>query len=270
MAFLVFVVAAGSALAGVYYTATTTTEGGKRGQAGSNSVVKAWASGDNAKVEFESNDNPMMKKGTYLVTTSAGKEMYLVNPEDKTYMKFDVDAMMQFAGGAMKMMNMKYTDPKVERLVEEPGGLVAGLPTTHYKYRISYGMSMSFMGMSQTTKVVKEEDVWATTKLVEAALGIWLKKTPPKLGDENLDNLVKTEMSQIQGFPLKMKSVVTNTDQKGKSETTTTLMEVKEVQMTAVPDSMFQMPAGYTEAKMFEGGEENPMAKIFGGKKKNQ
>jgi hypothetical protein len=270
MVLAVWTAVASSAFAGVYYTATTKTEGAKRGPAqGQNTVVKAWASGDKAKVEFETSDSPMMKKGSYLVTTNSGKEMYLVNPEDKTYSKFDMDAMMQTAGGAMKMMNMKYSDAKVEKLGEEPGELVAGLPTIHYRFRTSYTMAMNFMGMSKSSKIVKEEDVWATSKLVEAALGIWLKKAPPKLNDETLDKMIQAEMSQIQGFPIKRKMVITSTDDKGKTDTSTTLMEVTEIQVTPVPDSTFAMPSGYKEVPLFEGGEGNPMAKYLGGKSKS-
>jgi Domain of unknown function (DUF4412) len=266
--FFVLATAASSALAGVYYTATTRTEGGRRGQ-GQDSVVKAWVSGDKTKVQFESSNGPMMKKGSYLVTSNAGKEMYLVNPEDKSYSKFDMDGMMQMAGGAMKMMNMKYSDLKMQKVAEEPDGLVAGLPTIHYTFHTSYTMSMNFMGMAKTTRVVKEEEVWATSKLIEAALGLWLRKTPPKMGDETLDSLVKAEMSKIQGFPLKHKTVTTSTDEKGKAEVTTTTLEVTEMQMTGVPDSTFAIPDGYKETSMMGGDESNPFAKMMGGQKKN-
>jgi hypothetical protein len=176
--------------------------------------------------------------------------------------------MMQFAGGAMKMMNFKYSDLKVEKLAEGPGGVVAGLPTTHYKFRTSYTMSMSFMGMNQSTKIVKEEEIWSTSKLVEAALGLWLRKSPPKLGDEELDKMIAAETSKIDGFPLKRKTVQTTTDSKGKTETTTTIMEVVELQVTAVPASTFEIPAGYKETSLLGDDENNPLAKMMGGKKR--
>ncbi len=260
----VLLLLAAQSFAGVVIVAKTTAEGG-RAAAQQASVVKTWASGDSGKVLFEDSGNPMMGKGTYLISKDGGKTMYLVNPKEKTYMKWDMEAMMGFAGGAMKMMNMKFTDPKVEKVSEEPDGVIAGLPTVHYKFRTSYTMSMAFMMMKKTSKVVKDEDIWVTPKLVEAALGMWLQKTPPKSGNEDLDRLIAAEMGKVQGFPLKRKTVTTSTDEKGKVETDTVTMEVTELQMESVPDSAFAIPADYKETAMpnFGGGGSNPM---FGGK----
>jgi hypothetical protein len=271
---VVFVAFAAQSFAGVVLVAKTTAEGGK-GVDQQNSVVKTWVSGDSGKTLFENSGNRLMSKGTYIITKDGGKSMYLVNPEDKTYMKWDLDSLMGMAGGAMKMMNMKFTDPKVEALGEEPDGLIAGIPTVHYRFRTSYTMSMSFMIMKKKVKVVKEEEIWAAPKLVDAALGIWLRKTPPKTGNEDLDGLIRAEMGKVQGFPLKRTTVTTNTDEKGKVETNKVSMEVTELQMVPVPDSTFEIPQGYKETSMTgteEGSEEsNPLAKKTGGedKKKN-
>lgn len=271
---VVLVAFAAQSFAGVVLVAKTTAEGGK-GVEQQNSVAKTWVSGDNGKTMFEESASPLMSKGTYIITKDGGKTMYLVNPDDKTYMKWDLDSLMSMAGGAMKMMNMKFTDPKVEALGEEPDGLIAGIPTVHYRFRTSYTMSMSFMMMKKKSKVVKEEEIWAAPKLVDAALGIWLRKTPPKTGNDDLDGLIKAEMGKIQGFPLKRKTVTTSTDEKGTVETNTVTMEVTELQMVPVPDSTFEIPQGYKETSMMgtgeEGGEEsNPLAKMMGGKNKKK
>ena len=259
---VVLVTFAAQSFAGVVLVAKTTAEGGK-GVEQQNSVVRTWVSGDNGKTLFEDSASPLMSKGTYIITKDGGKTMYLVNPEDKTYMKWDLDALMGFAGGAMKMMNMKFTDPKVEALGEEPDGLIAGVPTVHYRFRTTYTMSMSFMMMKKKSNVVKEDEIWAAPKLVDAALAIWLRKTPPKTGNEDLDGLIRAEMGKVQGFPLKRTTMTTNTDEKGKVETNKVTMEVTELQMVPVPDSTFEIPPGYKETSMMgteaEGGEEpNP------------
>ncbi len=268
------IVIAAQSFAGVYYVAKTTAEGA-RGAEAQNMTVKGWVSGDNGKVVFEQSQNPMMSEGSYLITKDGGKTMLLVNPKEKTYMKWDLEQMMGLVGGAMKMMNFKYTDPKVEKLSEEPDGLVAGIPTVHYKYRTSYTVSMSMLMMHKTSHVLKEEDIWSAPKLAEAALGIWLRKTPPKTGNEQLDSLMQAEMGKMQGFPLRIKTVSTDTDEKGKGTTTTVQMEVTEFQTVPVPDSTFEVPADYKETSLTgagesgEGGEEssNPLAKVLGGKK---
>lgn len=269
------VVAAGEAWAGITYQARTTSEGTKGADMQSN-LVRAWVDGDNAKVEFVESNNPMMGKGTYMVTSDGGKTLYLVNPKEKTYSKFDLDGITQFAGGAMKMMNMKFSDPKVEPLGEENGGLVVGIPTTLYRYRTSYSMSMSFMGMKTSSKTVEEQETWVAPKLVEAALGIWLRRDAPKTGNDELDALVRAQRSKWQGFPLKQRTVRTATDEKGKSQVTAITMEVIDWQVAVVPASAFAIPPGFKETDMFSGmsgkGEEggNPFAKMLGGGKKKE
>ena len=269
---VVLLVFAAHSFAGVYYVAQTTAEGGKSAEK-QNMVVKAWASGDSGKVVFEESENPMMGKGTYIITKDGGKTMFLVDPKEKTYMKWDLESMMGLLGGAMKMMNLKFTDPKVEALGEEPDGLVAGVPTVHYRFRTTYAMSMSFMMMKKNSKVVKDEEIWAATKLADAALGIWLRKAPPKTGNEDMDKLIKAEMGKVQGFPLKRKTVTTSTDEKGKKEVTTITMEVTELQMVPVPDSTFEIPSDYKETSLAgtdegeQGEESNPLLKMLGPKK---
>jgi len=269
---VVLLVFAAHSFAGVYYVAQTTAEGGKSAKQ-QNMIVKAWASGDSGKVVFEESENPMMGKGTYIITKDGGKTMFLVDPKEKTYMKWDLDSMMGLLGGAMKMMNLKFTDPKVEFLGEEPGGLVAGIPTTRYSYRTSYAMSMSFMMMKKNSRVMKDEEIWAATKLADAALGIWLRKAPPKTGNEDMDKLIKAEMGKVQGFPLKRKTVTTSTDEKGNKEVTTITMEVTELQMVPVPDSTFEIPSDYKETSLAGTGEgdnseeSNPLLKMLGQKK---
>jgi len=261
------VVLACEATAGVYFRSVTKTEG--EHAAGSAITVKAWMSGDRGKVEFLESDNPMLEAGSYFLTQDGAATMILVDPKDKTYMKWDMAAMMGVASSAMKMMNMKYSEPKVEVLSEENGGLVAGLPTRHYKVRTSYTTEMKFMGMKRSSSVVTEEDIWATSELVEAALGMWLRKEPPKSGDEQFDAFVAKQMNVVKGFPLKRISVTTTTTDKGKPQVTKMTMEVVELQAMPVPASTFQIPPDYREVTMSEGGEgeANPFAGMFGKKK---
>ena len=268
------VLAALPASAGVVFVAKTTAEGGRGAQA-QDAVVKGWASGDKAKIVFEESNNPMAQKGFYMITKDGGKAVFMVNPEEKTYFKWDVDSLMGMVGAASKLMNLTISDPKVEKLAEGPGGVIAGMPTTHYRFRTTYTQSMKFMMIKKTAKVDKEEDLWAAPELADLALGIYLRKAPPKTGNEDFDRLMAAEMSKVQGFPLKTKTVMTQTDEKGASETTTTVMEVTEWQTTSVPDSIFEIPADYKETEMIptgEGGEngkqqENPFSKLFGKKK---
>lgn len=243
---------AASASAGLYYEAVTTTQGKGQGDMG-NMKIKAWADGDHGKVEFADSKNPMLKKGTYLLTHDGGKTLYLVNPKDKTYAVWDMEAMMEFAGGAMGMMKMTITDPTVESLAKESGPDMLGYPTTYYKSRTTYGMSMSVMGIKSQQTISKEQETWATTALADASLGMWLRNAP-KSGNEELDKLIQAEMDAVDGIPLKTVTVTTTTEKK-KAETSTMTMEVTKIESASIPESTFAIPEGYEETQLFPMGD---------------
>ncbi len=269
------VLSVASTFAGTYFESKTSSQGGKGADA-QRATVKGWVDGNSAKIEFVQSGNPLLEEGGYLVTRDGGETVYFVNPKEKTYAAFDTRGMMQFAGGAMKMINMKITNPSVEKLEEKPGGLLVGLPTIYTKYRTTYTMSMSIMGFKSENKTEQVQEVWATPELVAKAFNIWLRKEPPSVGDEQFDKLMKMEMGKIKGVPLKMITTTTTTDtKKGRTETTTVTMEVTTLQAVPVPESTFEIPATYKETQLFpaggqEGqqGEDNPFANMFGGKKK--
>lgn len=255
-----FALAALPSFAGIHYKAVTKTEDATN-QAG-DIAVEGWVAGDKAKVEFEeaNKNNPMAKKGAYLITKDGGRTIYFVDPSEKTYAEWDLQAMMGMVGSVMQgmgpLLKVEFTDPKVEKLLEENGGTISGLPTTHYRYRTSYNMKIKVMGMGQEANVVTEQDVWATDKLQDVGLGIWLRNEPPRTGNANFDKLIAGEMERAKGFPLKTVTVSTTTQKKGKQTVTRSTMEVTQLDTSAdVPASSFEIPAGYQETQLLPTAE---------------
>lgn len=258
IAFVLAAILAAPARAGVYYEAVT------RGETRQERLeVHGWVDGEKAKVEFLASGNPLMPTGSYLVTPDGGKTLFLIDPEKKTYSRWDLDAMMRTAGAAMEamgpMLNLEISDPRVEKLGEEDGGTLVGLPTTHYRYRTTYEMQMKIMGIKRASRVEMEQEIWATDAVVEPGFGVWLRKERAT-GNETLDKLVKAEMGKISGFPLKTVTVTTTTSGKGKqqqtrSETVVILLDRER----SVPASTFEIPSDYQETQMLpmmpEGGE---------------
>ena len=187
--------------------------------------VEGWVAGERAKIEFVASDNAAMPPGTYLVTQDGGKTLYFVNPEQKTYAEWNLDQMLQTLGSVMQAMGpllkFEISDVHVEKLGDEPGPELLGLPTRHYRYRTTYDMKIKVMGMGRSSAVDRMQDLWTTQALGDPGLGVWLRKEPPTTGDPDLDKLIATEMAKIQGFPLKTVEVSTTTDAKkgSKSET---------------------------------------------------
>lgn len=264
-----------SSWAGISYTAVSSS-GPVKGGKTDRTVVKSQADGLQARIEFvETRDKGMA--GNYLLTKDGGQTMYLVNTKDKNYMKWDMDAMMKMAGQMMKMM--KFSDPVSEALLDEAGEPVAGYPTRHYRFRTVYKMEMNMGFIKSASVVTNEEDLWTTTKITDPGMGSWLKKQQHKTGNSEIDTLIRQQMEKTKGMPLKMLTLSTSTDSRGKSQATRSTMEVTEIKEGAVPASVFKIPEDYEELKMEmpaeEGGEGGasksavpaiPFDKIFGGK----
>lgn len=274
-----FALAALPSFAGIHYKAVTNTQDATN-QSG-NIAVEGWVAGDKAKVEFQdaNKNNPMAKKGAYLITKDGGRTIYFVDPSEKTYAEWDLEAMMGMVGSVMQgmgpLLKMEFSEPKVEKLLEEDGGTVSGLPTTHYRYRTSYNMKIKVMGMGQESNVVTEQDVWATDKLQDVGLGIWLRSDPPRTGNANFDKLIASEVERAKGFPLKTVTVSTTTPKKGKPTVTRSTMEVTQLDTSAdVPASSFEIPAGYQETQMLptaaagEDEEEQGLGALLRNRKK--
>lgn len=276
---LVAAVAATPAQAGIHYQTVTRIEP----EQGKPQVIRtdAWVEGASARVEFQESDNPMMPSGGYLLTKDGGQTVVIVDPEEKTWARYDIEAMLGALGNVMQaagpMLDFQVGNVEVDKLAEEPGGTIHGFDTTHYRYRTTYDMTIKVMGIQRTNSVERIEDRWLTDDLDEAALGLWLRKAP-KTGLEDLDRLIEAEMAKVQGVPLKMEDVTTTTGQKGKrSSTSRTTMEVTEIEQgVSVDPAQFEIPEGYTETEMVipgapaagEGGEEqesNPFKRILGG-----
>jgi hypothetical protein len=249
----VVVIATGYALAGVEFVAQTRSDGG------GDVTVHAWVSGSRAKVVFVKSQADDYAVGDYMLSPDEGKTLYLVSPATRTYTKYDVQAMLAGMGGMVQgmrgMMKVNFESPKIEKLLEEDGGLLLGLPTRHYRYRTSYRVSMHIT-RPKTVYTVIEEDIWTTDKLSDPALKVWLKQEPPSTGDEQVDNMIRAEMSKVEGFPLKRLTVTSTGDANGARGSRRSEMDVLEVKQVAVPDAEFAMPRGYKEVPQKRAVEE--------------
>jgi uncharacterized protein DUF4412 len=235
--------AAAHCLAGVEFVAQTRSDGG------GDVTVHAYVSGVRAKVVFVESQADDYAIGDYMLSPDEGKTLYLISPATKTYTKYDVQAMMAGMGGMVQgmrgMMKVNFESPTIEKLLEEDGGLLAGLPTRHYRYRTSYTVSMHITGAKKVSTVM-EEDIWTTDKLADPALKVWLKQDPPSTGDEQVDKMIRAEMSKVEGFPLKRVTVTRTGDANGEHSSRSE-MNVLEVKQVRVPESEFAMPRGYRE-----------------------
>jgi hypothetical protein len=153
--------------------------------------------------------------------------------------------------GMGSLVKISFSNQKVEKLAEEPGGTMLGRATTHYRFHTSYDSEVKVMGMGQAGHNDTVTDTWTTTAFNDAGFGAWLRREPPRTGIADLDEMIGSEMKKgMQGVPLKMVAVTKTKDQRGRESTVTSTTEVTSMQEEAVPASTFVMPAGYTETQL--------------------
>ncbi len=243
--------------AGHYYETTTTADDAQSGNQNI-SRTRAWIDGPTAKIEFlDGDESGFMKKGNYLVTTDGGETLYLVDPKEKTYSVFDLEAMLAVAGNMMNamggMVQLEFTDFKNEQLLEEAGESILGLSTTHYRYDTGYTMSMSVMGMNRQNRTEMLQDMWCTDELEGKGFYVWLRPDKFRTGNAEFDKLIKNEMGRIKGFPLKITTVTKTSGQQGTEMTMNSTMEVTALREETIPASLYVIPEDYEETPMMSG-----------------
>jgi hypothetical protein len=264
------------AAAGLYVEQTVNTTG--QGQ-GMDLDVRASVDGDSARVEYVTSNNPAMPPGSYLLTNDGGQTVYLVNPEQRTYSRFDMNEIFAMVGSMTEatggMVQMDFRDPESESLGSEPGGAILGYDTEKRSWRSAYTIDMKVAFMDQSNRMETVTEAWVTDEIDIPALGVWFKAQPPTTGDPELDEVLTSAMEQAGGVPLKMRQDSTTTDKRGRTTSSTTVMEVTTLREEPVDAGLFAMPEGYTEAPLIPGmaamqgqagdkGNENPMDALKG------
>jgi hypothetical protein len=250
-----------AAVAGLTYTQTTTSDGTRV------SVQKVSIDGNNAKMENVevAFDNPFMPRGSYVLMRGGPSDMYLVNPAQRSYARFDTEMFTQMAASMQGMVGqIQFKNVSVEKLVDEPGETIAGYPTRHYRYKASWTMQPGQMPMSVETTL--EQDVWTTTAFVV-----------PSITGESVAGLPAqvAEQAQIdmEGFPLRQISTQSTKtsmggvgggmlsrmmNRAGGNAPVKTTIEVSDISEVDVPADTFELPAGYSETSLLQSGPAMP------------
>lgn len=238
--------------AGVTYTAVTQVRDA-RGRAQSVSEMQVTVDGAKARIDFSKDSGPV-PRGGYILTRNAGRTVYMVNPSEQTYMKWDINKLAGMAGNIMEMsgglLDMSVTDRQSEKLVDEKGPAILGVPTRHYKFRTRYTMAMHVMGFQQKTDIETAQEIWAGQDIADDAAALWKQVISFKSGIGEVDKLIASEIGKIKGLPMKTIVKSTSTDQRGRTESTTTITAVTAIKKVNPPAARFKIPAGFREEKM--------------------
>ena len=234
-------------LAGVSFTAVA-----RGSDQQTDESVRVLVSGDKARLEFIAAGEQPVADGEYMLSRDQGKTVYTVSPRTRTYSQYEVRDMFASLGGLVRglrgKMHMEFQSPTVEKLLEEDGGIIAGLPTRHYRLRTTY-VTTVHVGEDRTLHTTREEDIWTTTQLSDPALAVWLTAAPPSTGDAQFDQIVRDAMHKVPGFPLKRVTITRTVTGDGREQIARGEMEVTDLKSVELADSLFQIPEGYTKVE---------------------
>jgi len=239
------IVLASQSFGGISMTSVTTIDSGG-GSSREPVTMKMQVDGERARIEWAGGRGP--SGGGYMLTTDGGQTVFMVNPEEKTYMKWDIEKMLQGVGGMMDqmkgLMQVKVTDHNVEKVADEAGPAILGYPTRHYKFVTRMTTETTIFGRKQTNTSTNEQEVWATTKMEAPGFAIWRKMQSQKTGFADMDKLIEAERAKgIKGIPLK--TILTAAGARGR--TTKTVTEVTQVTEGRIDGSAFEIPKDYKE-----------------------
>lgn len=224
--------------------------------------------GDEAKIEIleagasTGGSETFGGKGSYFIMKGGGKEMFLVSPSEKQYMKWDMASM--FAGMG-KMMNavggivkMQMSDVQIDAQDLGAGESVQGYPTRHFRMIQNYTMTAKVFGRSSVTKNATTTDYYFAPSLkianpfVSNSDQMAMASSMDVFNNPDFKNQMMAAQAKIQksGVPLKTVTTSVATDSKGKAETTVTTMEMINFNRSNIPSSAFAIPSDYKMVEM--------------------
>ena len=202
------------------------------------------------------------KKGSYFIVKDGGKEMLLVDPNSKEYMKWDIGAMM---AGMSKVVNavggfvkLQISDVKIDAQDMGAGEAVQGYPTRHIRMVQNYTVSASMFGKKSNSRTETTTDYYFAPTLKIAnpfvansqQMAMMSQFDMFKNADYQSQYAAANAKLPKNGVPLRTVTKTVTTDEKGKSETATTIMEMVNFKSANIPASAFAVPSDYKMVEM--------------------
>lgn len=201
-------------------------------------------------------------KGSYFIVKDGGKEMLLVDPNNKQYMKWDLATMFAGLGKVMNavggLVKMQMSDIRIETQDLGAGETIQGYPTRHVRMVQNYTMSASMFGRSSKSRSETTTDYYFAPSLrianpfVMNSQSMAMMSQMDMFNNPDYKNQLATANAKLPktGVPLRTVTTVVTTDEKGKQETMVSIMEMVNFKATNIPSSAFAIPSDYKMVEM--------------------
>lgn len=224
--------------------------------------------GDDAKLEIleasaqAGGDEAFGGKGTYFIVKNGGAEMLLVNPKEKSYMKWDMAAMLagmaQIINAVGGLVKMEISDVKIETKEMGAGPTIQGYPTKHIQMIQNYTVTVNagILGKSKSRSETTTNYYFAPLRIANPFAANSEQMAMMSQFDMFKNPEFKNQMAAAQakmpktGAPIRTETKMVSIDEKGKQETSTSIMEMTNFKAGNIPASTFAIPSDYTMVEM--------------------
>ncbi len=211
-------------------------------------LAHCYAQAGNLREEFvvAGKSDAYQKKGSYWIYRGGTNTVIIVDPEEKTYFEMDVEQLIKFTGALAQFIKVTITNPKAEVIKLEPEDVLS-YRCNHILIKSSYDIEIKVAILKSKNHVEMTKEIWSTNAIPMKEFPDSFVNKHFKTGNEELDSLLnrEAELYKNAGFVLKSVTTEKNTDKKGKIEVKITEMEVSDLKTTNLPNSLFEVPAGY-------------------------
>ena len=237
------VLAPAAARAGAAFTATTKVESSPRRPLPlGNSTVRGWVDGDRGKIELAGSANRVTPGGDVLLTTDGGKTIRHFDLERKECHPWTRPAPRESRVGPGSPVSTSFENVRVEKTLDEPGPVIAGLSTRHVRLKSEYDTVVTGQGSAHRSRTAATDDLWIAEKLRDPGFSIWLTTGSPGAEGGDLGAKLDAVLANVSGVPVKRVSVATVAFDGGKPVTTTTTVEVSRLRREKIAPSTFAPP----------------------------
>ncbi len=207
--------------------------------------------GDKARIEVRGEDGEKRADTPYVLTVDGGNTWIIAGSGNVVCSKIDTTSFFNEIGASItrldKLVGAKLNNTTVDKVLEEAGPEILGYPTTHIRLVSSVNVKarvLVFKKLEYSVEVT--EDLWFTPKIeVHPIERKWIDAMV-QTGYEQLDKLVKAQVSEIGGTILRQESSMTLFDVIKKDEDSrtekATVTAIDELEPHEVPEDTFKVP----------------------------
>lgn len=224
--------------------------------------------GNRGRMDFPGADNKVTDQTPYIMSVDGGENWVMADRvKDEFYCsQMQTDEFFNNLGtqvtDAAEFFNVKAENPKVKKILEEPGPEILGFKTTHVQLETNAKAYAWILFIKFEYSVKITDDIWYTTDLeIHPIKRKWIDALTQS-GNSIIDSLFTDFTSKLPGPILKEETVIDITDARKKQTRTqkvnTLVTEVKELTAGEL-DEVFKLP----ECKKMDDDEVQEKAKFL-------